>query len=218
MISLGILERAIRRICEARVAAGASVLIQLALSPALAHGATLLAQFDSMPVLNTPAPAGMAFGLYYGDLTVLIGSPITSITGDAFIGFDQVYDGPGQFDFNAGNSPRFDELVAFLTNDVEDIITTSDIAVTAADLVAFGSGGTGFYESDVFGPEIDLTGRTVEFIRLSVHSVSLTSDLAVADTTWEFWGEGAPLAGEPQTWGLVVGGLGALWLRRRRLI
>lgn len=96
----------------------------------------------------------------------------------------------GTFDFTASNEPDFNDVVAYLTNSENDFIwlyTWWD-----GDL----GGGKGTYEEWWGIGDPDLAGFDIHFIRLRVHSLSISwfyTEFGPAtsvehNSTWEIWG------------------------------
>ena len=169
-----------------------------------ANASTLLAQFDfgagADQTCFTPG-VGMGFGLHYESLSRSLGDPISAITGNAFVGFDSVYTGSGQFDFNAGNSPQFSNFVSNLTNGTNDTLWRDMFTFTSDGKLTVPSSSGGGLESGLFAPNTDLSGKDIDFVRLIVNSVSVTNDgtfqTSSWDVEWQFWGSAITPVPEP---------------------
>ena len=88
----------------------------------------------------------------------------------------------GSVDFNAINEPEFSEVQAHLTNGINE-----EIYLYLKHIYGCGSS-----ESNWLGVNPDLVGYHIEFMRLIVHSLSITPgspvNLIDAYITWEIWG------------------------------
>jgi hypothetical protein len=176
------------------------VLIYLVLLLGAAHAeakSVLLAKFHAGGGSGFTSPsgvAGLSFTLGFGPLSangvcnpVLLGCdlilPITSIqAGDSF-------------DFEP-TAPGFADLVAHLTNGVDELLQAYQVVYNASGQVV-GGGGIGNFESFGLKGLPDLAGRKIDLVRVRVLSfVFAANDTTYnvqADLIWEFWGKGKPL-------------------------
>ncbi len=113
----------------------------------------------------------------------------------------------GFVDFTSGNHPEFDEFVAGITNDTDEILLPWILDTN-------GSGGGPFYPESWYGASF-LNGAQIDRIRLSVDSVniapsSLGGIAAEVHYTYEFFG----VIPEPAT--LMFLALGSFALARSK--
>jgi hypothetical protein len=97
------------------------------------------------------------------------------------------------FDFNAQNAVNFDEIVAQLTDGIDDF-WEAHFHLRPAEGKGYGA-GIGGRESEVFGGL--LQGRSIDFIRLRIEDSNLSPRESGwrynPQFRWEFWGTGEPL-------------------------
>ncbi|MBN1796067.1 MAG: PEP-CTERM sorting domain-containing protein [Sedimentisphaerales bacterium] len=168
-----------------------------------ASSAELLASFNHEPcggslISSSPPPA-----VQY----ILNWDYISGIFGDIGDGTSWHNSDRGYCDFNADNTPDFDTFTSYLTDGLDFTLSSS------VYVVGGGTNETGISESAWGLGNPDLFGYQIDFIRLQVHSTSLSQDGYWVDyggnITWEFYGASTP---EPSS--LLLVGLGAASLRK----
>ena len=101
----------------------------------------------------------------------------------------------GSYDITPLNEPLFNDLSSTLTNGVDDLIFLLQGMPSCSPL----NGGQGNFESLFFQNGSDLTGFTLDFVRLDIANVSINTidndphRLAwSANVTYGFWGQPVP--------------------------
>jgi hypothetical protein len=92
----------------------------------------------------------------------------------------------GSYDFTADVDPDFDAVCEYLTNGINDDIWLKEWWGGC-------SGAGGGKEADLFGEHPDLCGCEISFIRLVVHSISVSEESFDYNCDWEVWGYGSPV-------------------------
>jgi hypothetical protein len=141
---------------------------------------------------------------------------------------------PGQtgvFDFNASNAINFGNMVSRFTDEIDEGSLSMEYNLYDVSSTLIGGVGSGGTESQKFGGL--LTGRTIDFFRLTVHINSVENFPAGngfdsrADFTWQVWGSGTPIPNprppvpvtaipEPEMYAMMLAGLGVLGFVARR--
>ena len=148
----------------------------------------------------------MAFTLMYGFRDFSGGTKSFGMDADVEMGGAVLWP-PAQADFAdfTTSSAGFADLAARLTNDLDEVIWKGALGVDGADHLSGGQTIGGFESAELDGIHTgtDLAGFPIDFIRLIVHNVQITSTVIDAfghiqqdlqwDTTWQFW-SGQPLS------------------------
>jgi hypothetical protein len=173
--------------------------------------------------------ASVSFGLFFGTLPPLADFPFPAAI---CLGCSLVLSvgQTGTFDFPASEFP---ELIDRLTDGVDDHLQ-STVFLLDADGVFVGGVGSGAPESLRLGGMPDLSGREIDQISVTIHSLTVGPGCCLdptgtpaglswsADVTWQFFGSGAPIqrvsapASLTLLWlGFAIGAV-ADWRRRYR--
>jgi hypothetical protein len=184
-------------------------LLLVLLLPVTGYAQELLAELPHVDILGRqglmppePLPVSITFCLGYGVPTFQVGTPPSNNNLNPVIGCGQPtftsYSLPTYFDFHAGNSPQFADLVSTLTNSTQEPLWACAVSLDSSGNVTLPVGCT---SGD--GAEAALIGSVVDFIRLVVNRtfvgrLSPFTRVAFFDVVWQFWNGPAQFGGRGQ--------------------